>query len=141
MNMDADEKSDEGVLPMKKLRLAEPAHLIDINGNGPVSLILTDGGGLTRTYSVPMFWTFDVFVDGPDGFDTLDLTDITPQTGEGGFDATAVEDAGFIATDVRTLEIIHDGSAAVDDLSIIPAPSTLLVLMAGLAGMRRRRRD
>ncbi len=69
--------------------------LIDIDGSATVGLILTDGSGLARTYSVPMSWTFDISVSGPDGFDTLDLTTLAPQLGEGGGIATAVEDAGF----------------------------------------------
>jgi len=116
--------------------------LIDIDAHGAVNLILTDGSALTRTYSVPNYWTFDISVSGPNGFDTLDLTILTPQLGEGGAVATAVEDLGFNPLDVATLEIIQSGSAGVDNLSfgVIPAPSTLLVLMAGLAGLRRRRR-
>ncbi len=114
--------------------------LIDIDANAAVDLILTDASGLARTYSVPSFWTFDISVAGRDGFDTLDLTTLAPQLGEGGGIATAVEDAGFNPFDVDSLTVIHTGSAGIDNLSVIPAPSTLLVLTVGLAGMRRRSR-
>ena len=77
--------------------------LIDIDAHGAVELILTDGSALTRTYSVPSFWTFDVSVSGPDGFDWLDLTILTPQLGEGGAVATASEDLDFNPLDVATL--------------------------------------
>jgi len=66
--------------------------LVDIDHNGPAELFLLDGSGRTRTYDVPMSWTRDVFAQGPNGFDTLDLTTLTPQVGEGGAVATAVED-------------------------------------------------
>ena len=114
--------------------------MIDIDANAVLDLILTDATGLARTYSVPNFWTFDISASGPDGFDTLDLTTLAPQVGEGGGIATAVEDAGFNPLDVDSLTVIHTGSAGIDNLSVIPAPSTLLVLTVGLAGMQRRKR-
>jgi len=114
--------------------------LIDINGNGPVDVILQDGAGATRTYDVPMHWTFDIFAQGRDGYDTLDLTSLDPQTGEGGGIATASQDALFDSLDVVRLTVIHSGSAGIDNLVFIPAPSAMILLVAGLLTPRRRRR-
>lgn len=115
--------------------------LIDINGNGPATLTLEDSNGNTRVYSVPMFWTNDIFVDGRAGFDTLDLTILTDQVGEGGGTATAVEDPLFDPVDVIRLTVVHTGSAGIDNLTFIPAPGALALLgLAGLMGMPRRRR-
>lgn len=113
--------------------------LIDIDGNGPADLFLLDGSGRTRTYNVPMSWTRDVFAQGPDGFDTLDLTSLAPQLGEGGGTATAFQDLDFDPLDVVRLTIAHSGSAGIDNLVVIPAPPALAVLALGLAVRRRRR--
>ncbi len=114
--------------------------LIDIDDNGPVTLTLADSGGVTRTYAVPRSWTFDVFADSMGGFDTLDLTTLADQVGEAGGIATAMQDPLFDPLDVIRLTIVHEGSAGVDNLAFVPAPSALLVVLAGLVGIRRRRR-
>ena len=113
--------------------------LIDIDNNGPVDLFLVDGSGRTRTYNVGTSWTRDVFAQGPDGFDTLDLTLLAPQPGEGGGIATAFEDARFDPLDVVRLTIVHTGSAGIDNLVVVPAPAALAVLALGLARRRRTR--
>jgi len=90
--------------------------LIDINGGGQaVSVILVDGSGKTRTYSVPGMWTHDISVGGPNGFDTLDLTTLAPQLGEGGATATASEDLGFSPTGVVKLSVEMFGSGGMDN--------------------------
>ena len=113
--------------------------LIDVNGNGPATLTLQDSLGRTRIYFVPMHWTNDVTV-APVGWDTLDLTTLAPQLGEGGGTATASEDPFFDALDVISLSVVFDGSAGLDNLRFIPAPSTAVGLVGGLLGLRRRRR-
>ncbi len=114
--------------------------LIDINGNGPVDVILQDRAGAMRTYNVAEHWTFDIFVQGRGGYDTLDLTSLDPQTGEGGGLATVSQDALFDPLDVVMLSVIHSGSAGIDNLVFIPAPSALILLAGGLLAPRRRRR-
>jgi hypothetical protein len=118
--------------------------LVDIDRGAIVDLTLTDGSGRTRTYHVPQRWTYDIAsTPSANGFDTLDLTTLADQVGEAGGTATASEMAGFDPIDVQLLEIRLSGnspSAAIDNLSFIPGPPTLLVLAAGLAGGRRRRR-
>jgi hypothetical protein len=118
--------------------------LIDIDGGGCVDLTLTDGNGTTRTYHVPQRWTYDI-ADAPDqvGFAQLRLDTPVDQSGErSNVWATASEMDGFDPLDVRSLEIRLFGSAAIDNLSfsVIPGPPTLLVMLAGLAIGRRRRR-
>ena len=114
--------------------------LIDVDDNGAITLTLADSGGLTRTYAVPRFWTFDVFADGMGGFDTLDLTTLADQVGEAGGIATAIQDPFFDPLNVVRFSIVLKGSGGVDNLAFVPAPSALLVVLAGLVGVRRRRR-
>jgi len=116
--------------------------LVDINGGGNVIVTLLDTALNTRTYSVPDKWTGDITVDGPPGFQTLDLTTLANQTGigPGNPDATAVEDAGFSAANVQTLTLSFDGSAGLDNLVFVPEPSSVLILGLAAAVMVRRRR-
>ena len=76
--------------------LLQSIDLIDINGGAFVDLVLTDGGGLTRTYNVFEMWSHDIF-DTPAamGYDTLDFTTLAAQVGEGGGQAPASQMAGF----------------------------------------------
>ncbi len=60
--------------------------------------------------------------------------------GEAGGIANAMQDPLFDPLDVIRLTIVHEGSAGVDNLAFVPAPSALLVVLAGLVGIRRRRR-
>ncbi len=91
--------------------------LVDLESSS-AELRLIDGSGRVRSYDVPKGWTKDVVDDGPDGFDTLDLTSLSDQSGEGGKTATASEDAGFDATDVVRLEIVLHGSGALSTFSL-----------------------
>ena len=69
--------------------------LIDINGAGQqIELYLMDSAGRSRVYDIPAHWTHDI-TTAPEGYDTLDLTTLDPQPGEGGGVATATEDPGF----------------------------------------------
>ncbi len=65
---------------------------------------------------------------------------LDPQMGEGGGIATASQDALFDPLDVVMLTVIHSGSAGIDNLVFIPAPSALILLAGGLLAPRRRRR-
>jgi len=114
--------------------------LVDINGNADTDVILTDGSGRKRTYTVPEEWTFDV-TDSPNGFDTLDLTTLAGQLGEGGSTATAAEDCGFDPNDVVRLEVAFSSSGGLDNLEFIPEPASMaLVAFGSLAAVVRRRR-
>ena len=123
------------VNPLKMLSI----DLIDIDGNGPVDLFLLDGSGRTRTYNVSSSWTRDIFSQGPAGFDTLDLTTLAAQVGEGGGTATAFEDLQFDSLDVVRMTVVHSGSAGIDNLVVIPAPPALAMLALGLILRRRTR--
>ena len=118
--------------------------LIDVDDRNGVTVTLTDDQGRTRVYDVPNSFTNEVNTDGPSGFDTLSLLDITPQLGEGGGIATlASEDAGYDPMRVVTLEIDLAGSGGVDNLaitSVVPTPGALALMgLSGLAGVRRKR--
>lgn len=120
--------------------------LIDINGGVLVDVVMTDGNGLTRTYDVPSMWTNDIAATGPNGYDTLDLTSLVGQTGEGGGTTTVSEDAGFDANDVISLSFRVHGSSpsmALDNLvyQVVPAPGAMALLALGLPALRRRRRN
>jgi len=116
--------------------------LIDINGGAQTDIVLTDASGFTRTFDVPARWTFDPAIEG-DGFATLNLQDLNPQTGEpgaAGGDATATQDAGFDINTVDSMLIDFSGSGAIGSFEFIPAPgSAALAALAGLAATRRRR--
>jgi len=90
--------------------------LIDINGGGQaVQVILVDGAAKTRTFDVPGTWTHDITVGGPNGFDTLDLTTLAPQLGEGGATATASEDPGFNPAGIVKVSVEMFGSGGMDN--------------------------
>ncbi len=115
--------------------------LIDINGGSLVDLVLTDGASNTRTYNVPHKWTHDV-VFAPLGWDTLDLTDLNPQLGEGGSVATGFDTGPFDPQDVGSLSITFSGSSpsgGIDNLIYVPEPCTILLLTGGVLCMPRRR--
>ena len=136
-----DDEEDGGTLtftfdPIELLSV----DLIDMNGNGPGTVTLFDTSLLTRTFSIPLMWTLDIFVDGPDGFQKLDLTSLLPQPGEGGMTATAVEDAGFDPLSVDKLEVFFTGSAGLDNIAA-PEPGSFALLglsLLGLAAFRRK---
>lgn len=116
--------------------------LVDIDGSVDVNIVITDGNGFTRSYYVEPEWTFDIEADGPNGYDTLDLTSIAAQQGEGGAFATGSEDAGFDANNVVSMSFEFSGSAAVDNLAFvtIPAPGAGVILLSALISGRTRRR-
>lgn len=117
--------------------------LIDIDGSASMSIVLTDLSNNTRTYTVPSNWTNDVD-NSPDGYDTLDLTSLVAQLGEGGASTSVVEDAGFDATGVVRLDVSLRGSGAIDNVrfqgDLFPTPGAMsLCGVAGLMFARRRR--
>ncbi len=59
--------------------------------------------------------------------------------GEAGGIATAMQDPLFDPLDVNRLTFVHQGTGGVDTLAFVPAPSALLVVLAGLVGIRRRK--
>ncbi len=119
----------------------ESIDLIDINGNNQdVLLILTDSTGETRTYDVPSSWTKDIDVAGPNGFDTLDLTTLADQLGEGGSTATASETALFDPSNVIQMSVSFNGSGGLDNVRFIPAPASAALFAIGAIGFTRRRR-
>jgi len=141
-----DDASSDGILRFDFFSpiTAQSVDLVDINGNGPVTVRLTDTNNLVRTYFVPMHFTYDIATlglpPGAKGFDTLDMTTLANQLGEGGGIVTAIEDAGFDAGGVIQLSFEFDGSGALDNLSFIPEPATgLLILGVAMALTRRRR--
>ncbi len=118
--------------------------LIDIDDNGPVTVTLTDANNNIRRYAVPKEWTYDISAPGlpvgAKGYDTLDLTTLADQTGEGGATATATEDPGFDPNAVTRLSVEFDGSGGLDNLIFAPEPGTLLMLVAAAPFVLRRRR-
>jgi len=91
--------------------------LADINPppNLGASVTLIDGSGLTRVYSVDPGWTGTYGNAGPH---RLDLTTLLPQPGNGTprF-ARAVEDKGFLQTDVVRIVVHMTGYGAMDELT------------------------
>ena len=114
--------------------------LIDINGNGPADVVLTDGLGRTRSYFAPMDWTGDVNV-GDVGIGTLDLLLQADQAGVGPGNPLAIfsQDVNFDESDVFNIDIEFQGSAALDNLTFVPEPSTFLLVSLGLAALVSRR--
>lgn len=118
--------------------------LIDVDAAASLTIVLTDIGNNTRTYNVPTNWTHDR-TNSPIGYDTLDLTVLTAQLGEGGASATGAQDAGFDPLGVVRLDVTLRGSGAIDNVrfqgDLYPAPgSVALCALAGVVGSRRRRR-
>lgn len=124
----------------------EAIDLVDVDQNGPVTVTMTDQQGRERGYFAPAGWTFDIATNnlpvGARGYETLDLTTLLDQLGEGGSTATASEDAGFDSSSVIQLAVAMDGSGAVDNLVFVPEPSSAMILVVGavFASLRRRRR-
>ena len=124
--------------------------LVDIDCNRGALVTLMDRSGKEREYVVPRNWTKDISVNGPDGYDTLDLTTLSNQPGEGsGYSATASEDVGFDPINVLQVKVRIIGSGGMDNLvfepeGYIPEPATLLVLVVsglmviGSRALRRR---
>jgi len=123
--------------------------IVDADNGYGSEVIMTDAQGDTRTYTIPENWTFDIGVDGPDGYETLDLTEIAlTQPGEGGGIVGLPTDVGsFDANLVTTLEVMFTGmgttSGGIDNLVFtIPEPTTaMLALFGSLAAMPVFRRQ
>jgi len=80
------------------------------------SVVLTDGNGKTRTYSVPRNWTGDMVEDAPElGWKVLDLTTLADQPGLSG-PATASQQLGFDSRAVVSLTVTFSGSGGIDNL-------------------------
>ncbi|HEX6885615.1 MAG TPA: VCBS repeat-containing protein [Planctomycetota bacterium] len=112
--------------------------LVDLDsGDGPTTVVLRDGLGRERRYTVPSAWTGDRLLGQP-GHRALDLTTLAAQPGFGST-ATALEDPGFAADDVRRLEVLLQGSGALDDLWVAfpRAPRASVQLRAGGSGNAR----
>lgn len=118
--------------------------LVDANGGFGASVILTDQSNNTRTFTVNSMFSKDINTCGVcDGFQLLDLTNLAVQVGEGGGTASGVEDLGFDANDVISLEIQFIGnpsSGGLDNLTFIPEPALAVLLACGMAawGLRSR---
>ena len=93
--------------------------LIDVDATSPeqdVQLTLVDVTGRTRTYFVPGGWTRDIAVEGPPGYDVLDLTTTGPQAGFRSV-ATASQSPQFQPQFVVRLLVEPTSSFALDDLT------------------------
>lgn len=114
--------------------------LIDVNGGGMTSVVLTDTLARTRTYSVPDDFTGDID-QGDIGIGPLDLTTLLSQAGVGPGNplATVSQDAGFNANQVTDLSITFSGSAGIDNVTFVPEPSTGLLVAMGLIGLASNR--
>ncbi len=119
--------------------------LVDIDQLLGAEVTLFDSLGNIRNYDVSNNWTFDINVDGPSGYDTLDLTTLAPQQGEGGGTAIATEIApfgGFNPQDVVAMQIVIEGSGGIDNIkgTVIPEPVTMTLLGLGGLGILSRRK-
>jgi hypothetical protein len=118
----------------------ESIDLIDIDAaTEGVTVILTDMGGLMRTYLVTDNFTSPNTNEEVGTWDTLDLRTLDMQTGAGGGTATASEDDGFDQDAIVSMEVLFTGSAALDNIVLIPAPGAAALLLAPFALRRRRR--
>ncbi len=139
--------NDRGTIVFDFLETVAPLsiNIVDADGGFTGLLTLTDIAGRTRSYSVPENWTNEFPT--LNGFGTLLLTDLLPQSGEGtGSDATAVEDAGFNDVAVVQLTVSLTGSGGIDDLVLdgvdgmnVPEPGAAVLLAASLAFLASRR--
>ena len=112
--------------------------LIDIDSTDPTStVVLTDGAGARRTYTVPASWTGDSVSDATTGWRLLDLTNTNDQPGFGST-ATAVDDPGFDPTGVVRIDVHLGGSGGVDDLAWCPSPVALQAAWPPRASARVR---
>lgn len=122
--------------------------LVDLNGGAEVDIILTDVLGNTLEYFVPEMWTKDIADCGFTcaGFKVFDLQTLAAQVGEEPSNSTTPAPTVTGAYDkfsVLSMELRFHGtspSAAVDNLSFVPEPSTALLLGLGLAAMAGTRR-
>ncbi|MFV2065635.1 MAG: PEP-CTERM sorting domain-containing protein [Pirellulales bacterium] len=116
--------------------------LVDIDPDSHVEVRLTDTSGRRRIYEVPDDWTTDI-TDAPQGWQRLDLTTLASQPSEPnatGDDATVSQDAGFLASQVVQIEFAFTGSAAIDNLNLIPEPTTASLFLSGVIAFSLSRR-
>lgn len=157
---DEADLSDNGSIVFDFLETVAPLSIdiVDANGGFGAILTLTDFLGRTRTYTIPEKWSNEVPT--LNGYDTLLLTTLAPQDGEGaGGSATAVEDAGFNEIAVVQLKMSFVGrvgvgggsggttSGGIDTLVLdgvdgqnVPEPASATLMIASLAGALLRRR-
>ncbi len=112
--------------------------LIDFNGSSASTFTLTDTEGDIREFSIPNDWTGEPGVNGADGFGTL-LFDTNNQVGFDGNIASFTDTGMFDLSSVVSIEFDLGGSAALDNLVIVPAPGAAALLLAGFGAARRRR--
>ena len=94
--------------------------LVDLcPGNQDATVLLIDTSNRQRFYDVPNGWTFDT------GYDTLDLTTLDPQVGQGGSVAIGVEDPDFDPTKVVRMVVWFASSAALDNMKFKYGPCPL----------------
>ena len=125
----------------------ESIDLVDIDSGVTVDVYLLNADKTYRHYYVPSHWTNEINTTGRNGYDTLDLTTLANQQGEGGATAYVTTDSNhaFDPSQVSYLAIKLAGSGAIDNITgttAVPAPGALLLgaLGTSLAGWMRRRR-
>jgi hypothetical protein len=89
---------------------------IDAGADEATTVVLTDVGGNTRTFTVPAEWTEDLIVNGPTGWRTLDLQSLAPQPGFASV-ATGVDVGAFDVTSVVNMTVNLGSSGGVDDVT------------------------
>jgi hypothetical protein len=122
--------------------------LIDLNGGAEVDVTLTDVGGNTLIYNVPEQWTLDINDCGftCDGYKLFDLQTLgaqSPETGATNSTPAPTVTGAYDMFHVVSMNLRFHGSspsAAVDNLSFVPEPSTALLVGLGLAAMAGARR-
>jgi len=117
--------------------------LIDIDQWVTLTLTLTDSNDKERVYPAGADWTTDVSVSG-DGWETLYLNTLLDQPADSfGGPATAMEDTGFNALNVVQLDVAYSGcsiSSGIDNLTFVPEPATLgLLVVGGMILLMRKR--
>lgn len=119
---------------------ARSVRLVDLDaGDGAATLTLTDFAGRRRSFTLPRNWTGDLVLGQP-GQRVLDLTTLAPQPGFGST-ASAVDEPGFEAGFVVRIDLLLDGSGALDDLAFVLAdvPRAAVVARDGSSSRARLR--
>jgi hypothetical protein len=115
-----NDDEDGGTLTFDFLAAVEmlSVDLIDIDEGAQEasSVVLTDSGGNTRTFTIPAEWTEDLILNGPSGWRTLDLQDTGPQAGFASV-ATSMDVGAFDIADVARMDVNLGSSGGVDDVT------------------------